>query len=72
MEYKKFGRSNVKVSRICLETGNWGYNTNLAGNWAATNEKEAFKIMDAALEAGINFFDCANVYGKKYLLPFRG
>jgi aryl-alcohol dehydrogenase-like predicted oxidoreductase len=33
------------------------------GNWAATNEKEAFKIMDAALEAGINFFDTANVYG---------
>jgi aryl-alcohol dehydrogenase-like predicted oxidoreductase len=63
MEYKKLGRSNVKVSRLCLGTGNFGYNTNFIGNWAATNEKEAFKIMDAALEAGINFFDCANVYG---------
>lgn len=63
MEYKKFGRSNFRVSRLCLGTGNFGYNENFIGNWGATNEKEAFKIMDAALEAGINFFDCANVYG---------
>jgi aryl-alcohol dehydrogenase-like predicted oxidoreductase len=63
MQYKKLGRSNVKVSALCLGTGNFGYNTNFAGNWAATSEKDAFKIMDAALEAGINFFDTANVYG---------
>ncbi|MFA6507291.1 MAG: aldo/keto reductase [Treponemataceae bacterium] len=63
MEYKKLGRSNLKVSRLCLGTGNFGYNEKFVGNWAATGEKEAFKIMDAALEAGINFFDCANVYG---------
>ncbi|HUZ18312.1 MAG TPA: aldo/keto reductase [Spirochaetia bacterium] len=63
MEYRKLGRSNVKVSRLCLGTGNFGYNEDFAGNWAATGEKEAFRIMDAALDAGINFFDCANVYG---------
>jgi aryl-alcohol dehydrogenase-like predicted oxidoreductase len=63
MQYKKLGRSNVKVSRLCLGTGNFGYNEDFAGNWAATGEKEAFRIMDAALEAGINFFDSANVYG---------
>jgi len=64
MEYRKLGRSNVKVSRLCLGTGNFGYDTgSFVGSWAATNEKEAFRIMDAALEAGINFFDCANVYG---------
>jgi aryl-alcohol dehydrogenase-like predicted oxidoreductase len=28
-----------------------------------TDEKEAFRIMDAAVDAGINFFDTANVYG---------
>jgi len=63
MEYKKFGRTGLKVSRLCLGTGNFGYNGNFIGNWGATNEKEAFKIMDAALDAGINFFDTANVYG---------
>ena len=67
MEYRKLGRSNIQVSRLCLGTGNWGYNTNFVGNWAATNEKEAFRIMDAALEAGINFFDCALLNGFKLI-----
>jgi aryl-alcohol dehydrogenase-like predicted oxidoreductase len=32
---------------------------------AITPEKESFRIMDRALELGINFFDTANVYGGK-------
>ena len=48
------GKSGMKVSRICLGTMNFG---------PATDEKEAFRIMDAALDAGVNFFDTANVYG---------
>ena len=63
MEYKRLGRTNIKLSRLCLGSGNFGYNNDISGSWAATNEKEAFRIMDAALEAGINFFDTANVYG---------
>jgi aryl-alcohol dehydrogenase-like predicted oxidoreductase len=63
MIYRKFGRSNLKVSALCLGTGNFGYSHEAAGNWGATGEAEAFKIMDAAVAAGINFFDCANVYG---------
>ncbi|MBE6936409.1 MAG: aldo/keto reductase [Ruminococcaceae bacterium] len=63
MKYKKLGRTGMTVSRLCLGTGNWGYSDEPYGNWATTGEKEAFKIMDAALDAGVNFFDCANVYG---------
>lgn len=63
MEFRKLGRIGVQVSRLCLGTGNFGYNSNFVGNWAATDEKEAFRIMDCAVEAGINFFDTANVYG---------
>jgi len=63
MIYKKLGRTGVNVSRLCLGTGNFGYNDNFLGNWAATGENEAFRIMDAAIDAGINFFDTANVYG---------
>jgi aryl-alcohol dehydrogenase-like predicted oxidoreductase len=44
----------MKVSRLCLGTMNFG---------PRTDEKESFAIMDRALEAGINFFDTANVYG---------
>jgi aryl-alcohol dehydrogenase-like predicted oxidoreductase len=54
MEYTKLGKSNLTVSRICLGTMHFG---------GRTPEKEAFEIMDRALEMGINFFDTANVYG---------
>lgn len=54
MEYSYLGKSGLKVSRLCLGTMNFG---------PETEEKDAFKIMDAALDAGINFFDTANVYG---------
>ncbi|HUT23276.1 MAG TPA: aldo/keto reductase [Sumerlaeia bacterium] len=53
MQYTHLGRSGLRVSRLCLGTFNFG---------ALTEEKEAFRIMDAALEAGINFFDTANHY----------
>ncbi len=54
MNYTQLGRTGMKVSRLCLGTMNFG---------PETNEGEAFRIMDAALEAGVNFFDTANVYG---------
>lgn len=54
MEYTNLGRTGLKVSRLCLGTMNFG---------PETDEAPSFKIMDEALEAGINFFDTANVYG---------
>ncbi|THV30837.1 aldo/keto reductase [Glycomyces paridis] len=55
MEYTQLGRAGVKVSRIVLGTMNFG---------PATDEDEAHRIMDRALELGVNFFDTANVYGR--------
>ena len=54
MEYTYLGRTGLKVSKICLGTMNFG---------SYTSEKDSFKIMDRALELGVNFFDTANVYG---------
>ena len=54
MNFTYLGRTGLKVSRLCLGTMNFGVDT---------DEREAFYIMDAALDAGINFFDTANVYG---------
>lgn len=54
MKFAYLGRTGMKVSRLCLGTMNFG---------PRTDEKEAFAIMDRALEAGVNFFDTANVYG---------
>ena len=55
MEYTKLGRSNMTVSKICLGTMHFG---------TVTPEDESYRIMDRALEMGINFFDTANVYGR--------
>jgi len=52
----KLGRSGVRVSRLCLGTMNFG---------PQTSEKDSWAIMDRALDAGVNFFDTANVYGWK-------
>ncbi|MES5484068.1 aldo/keto reductase [Bradyrhizobium sp. INPA03-11B] len=54
MDYKHLGRTGLKVSRIVLGTMNFG---------ELTDAKISFAIMDEALEAGVNFFDTADVYG---------
>jgi aryl-alcohol dehydrogenase-like predicted oxidoreductase len=54
MDYKKLGRTGLRVSPLCLGTMNFG---------PRTNEADSHIIMDAALDAGINFFDTANRYG---------
>src|SRR5437867_6332370 len=56
MQYVQLGRTGLKVSRLCLGTMNFG---------PLTSEADSCVIMDAALEAGINFFDTADVYGWK-------
>ena len=54
IQHKRLGRHGVLVSNICLGTMNFGWKT---------SEEDSFKIMDRALELGINFFDTADVYG---------
>ncbi|MEV6674301.1 aldo/keto reductase [Streptomyces sp. NPDC051162] len=54
MEYTQLGRTGLKVGRIVLGTMNFG---------PRTDEADSHAIMDAALDAGINLFDTANVYG---------
>jgi aryl-alcohol dehydrogenase-like predicted oxidoreductase len=53
MEHRLMGRTGVRVSPLCLGTLNFG---------GQTAEKESVRIMHKALDAGINFFDTANMY----------
>ncbi|RIA56139.1 aldo/keto reductase [Dichotomicrobium thermohalophilum] len=55
MQYRNLGRSGLKVSEICLGTMTFGH---------STDEREAAAIMDAAFDAGVNFFDSSNTYAK--------
>lgn len=59
MEYVKFGNTGMKVSRLCL--GMMTYGSKKWRDWIL-EEKEAQPFIKAALEAGINFFDTADVY----------
>lgn len=54
MEYRSLGRTGVQVSALCLGCMNFG---------GRADEKTAVSIIDAALDAGINFVDTADVYG---------
>ncbi|MEU3046607.1 aldo/keto reductase [Streptomyces sp. NPDC006984] len=54
MEYTQLGRTGLKVSRLVLGTMNFG---------PQTDEPTSHGILDAALDAGLNFVDTANVYG---------
>ncbi|MFF8375643.1 aldo/keto reductase [Streptomyces sp. NPDC015661] len=54
MKYAHLGRSGLRVGRVALGTMNFG---------DATDEAESFRIMDAAVHAGVNLFDTADVYG---------
>jgi aryl-alcohol dehydrogenase-like predicted oxidoreductase len=56
MQYASLGRSGVRVSRLCLGTMNFG---------PFASEGESFALMEEALEGGINFFDTADVYGRR-------
>ncbi len=53
MDYRRMGRSGLKVSEVCLGTMTFGH---------GTDEAEAKRIVDLAFEAGVNFFDTANSY----------
>jgi len=54
MKYTQLGRTGLATSRIVLGTMNFG---------SETDEPTSHAVMDAALSAGINFFDTANIYG---------
>ena len=54
MEYVRLGRSGLKVSRVCLGTNMFG-----AGY---VDDARAISVIDAALDAGVNFIDTADAY----------
>ncbi|MCA9986851.1 MAG: aldo/keto reductase [Anaerolineales bacterium] len=55
MEFRRLGRTGLKVSSICLGTMQFG--------WSADKET-SFAVMDEAIELGCNFFDTADVYSR--------
>jgi len=55
MEYRKLGRTGLKVSELCLGT--------MTFRWTSS-EEDSLRVLDRAWEAGINFIDTADVYSR--------
>ncbi|SFV69942.1 Oxidoreductase [hydrothermal vent metagenome] len=54
MKYRYIGKTGLRVSPICMGTMTFGTQT--------PDEKVAFEIMDKAYDAGVNFYDTAELY----------
>jgi len=65
MEYRKLGTSGLKVSTLCLGTMTFGEaDEGSFMHKVGCDEATSFAIMNRALDAGVNFFDTADVYGQ--------
>lgn len=63
MEYVNLGRTGLKVSRLCLGCMSFGDASTGGSFWSwVLDEKQSRSYFRRALEAGINFFDTANLY----------
>jgi aryl-alcohol dehydrogenase-like predicted oxidoreductase len=57
MEYRRLGRTDMTVSAISF--GAWG----IGGTWGPVDDAESLRALHAAIDAGTNFVDTADVYG---------
>lgn len=55
MEYRNLGRTGLKVSPLCMGTMQFGW---------SLNEADSQRVLSAALDSGLNFFDTADIYSK--------
>ena len=55
MEHRPLGRTGIQVSKLCL-------GTMMFGAWGNSDHDDSVRIIHAALDAGINFLDTADVY----------
>jgi len=57
MEYRRLGRTDMKVSAVSF--GAWA----IGGTWGPVDDEESMRALHAAIDAGTNFIDTADVYG---------
>ena len=63
MEYVTLGKSDLKVSRLCLGCMSFGELSEGWHEWVL-NQEQTDEMIKRALELGINFFFFLNIYGK--------
>ena len=64
MEFRQLGRSGLQVPVLCFGTGTFGGGGEFFKAWGETDVAEATRLIDICLEAGVNFFDTADIYSR--------
>ena len=64
MEYRLLGRSGLKVPVLCFGVATFGGGTEFFRAWGATDVEEAKRLIGLCVDAGVNFFDTADVYSR--------
>jgi aryl-alcohol dehydrogenase-like predicted oxidoreductase len=64
MEFRQLGKGGLQVPVLCFGTGTFGGGTEFFRAWGETDAKEATRLVALCLEAGVNFFDTADVYSQ--------
>jgi len=75
MEYISLGKTGLRVSRLALGTAAFGlerYGICDADEIGAVNEETGIRLIHAAVEQGINFFDTARGYGRSEAVLGKG
>jgi aryl-alcohol dehydrogenase-like predicted oxidoreductase len=62
MEFRQLGKSGLKVPVLSYGTGTFGGGNEFFDAWGASDVKEATRLVNVCLEAGVNLFDTADVY----------
>lgn len=57
MKYRELGKTGLKVSEVSF--GTWA----IGGSWGKVNDEDSINALQRAIDAGVNFFDTADVYG---------
>ena len=62
MEYRQLGRSGLMVPELCFGAGTLGVSGEFFQAWSSTTAEEADRLVGLCMDAGLNFFDTADVY----------
>jgi aryl-alcohol dehydrogenase-like predicted oxidoreductase len=66
MNYRKLGKANLSISEIsfgCWTMGELNWVNGIPNGWAEVNEDEITEAIKVGIDAGVNHFDNADVYG---------
>jgi aryl-alcohol dehydrogenase-like predicted oxidoreductase len=64
MEYRQLGGSGLKVPVLCFGTATFGGVGDFFKAWGTTQQEEATRLVKLCMDAGVHFFDTANVYSQ--------